>query len=106
MTITTLGTGACLLSQQQLIDQYFMEHRAQILNVAAFLDRLDRSMDKNGEDDFRLIALKRSLHELTSADGERVERIQMLLSDRDTTLLDTLDRKAAYGASIRGSEEQ
>ena len=63
-------------------------------------------MDRNGEDDFRLVALRRALRELTGDESERVERIQMILSDRDTTLLDTLDRKAAYGASIRGSEEQ
>lgn len=106
MATTTLGSGQCLLSQQQLIDLYFMEHRAQILNVAAFLDRMDRSADKNAEHDFRIMALRRALDELVSDRPERVKRIQMILSDQDTSLLDTLDRKAAYGASIRGSEEQ
>lgn len=83
-----------------------MEHRAQILNVAAFLDRMDRSSDRNAENDFRIVAFRKALRELVSDEPDRVKRIQMILSDQDTSLLDTLDRKAAYGASIRGSEEQ
>ena len=32
-------SGTCPLTQQQLIDEYFMEVRAKILDVAAFLER-------------------------------------------------------------------
>lgn len=35
-------TKSCPLSQQELIDEYFMESRTKILDIAAFLDRLDR----------------------------------------------------------------
>ncbi|MEL6148633.1 MAG: hypothetical protein AAFR56_03340 [Chloroflexota bacterium] len=94
----TSEQGSCPLTQQELIDEYFMEYRAVLLSVAAFLDRMDRSIDKNAEDDFRVKALRASLHELTSEESQRVERIQMILSDRDTTLMDERDSQSAYGA--------
>ena len=89
------------LSQQDLIDEYFMEQRARIMDVAAFLDRLDRAAEQNGNDDFRLVAMRKAMHELVGDEPGRVERVQMIFSDQNTDLLDELDRKAAYGASIR-----
>lgn len=89
------------LSQQDLIDEYFMEQRSRIMDVAALLDRLDRAADQNGSDDFRLVAMRKALHELIGDQPGRVERVQMIFSDHNTELLDELDRKAAYGASVR-----
>ncbi len=90
-------TGEIPLKQQELVDEYFMEYRAMLLAVAAFLDRMDRS-EMNAEDDFRVKAFRASLQELTSDETGRVERIQMLLSDNDTTLMDERDVQGAYGA--------
>ena len=92
---------SCPLSQQQLIDEYFMESRTKILDIAAFLDRLDRSVDEDGKDDFRILAMKQAMQELKSEVSGRIERVLMIFSDQNTALLDELDRKAAYGASIR-----
>jgi hypothetical protein len=94
-------TKSCPLSQQQLIDSSFMEARTKILDIAAFLDRLDRSVSTDGAGDFRLVAMRRAMDELTSAVPGRVERVLLAFSDQNTDLLDELDRKAAYGASIR-----
>jgi hypothetical protein len=96
--------NTCPLSQQQLIDEYFMEHRVKILDLAAFLDRFERSIDKNAEQDFRIMAFRDALRELISAAPGRVERVEMIFSDQNTELLPSLDRKAAYGASIRQQE--
>lgn len=93
--------NSCPLSQQQLIDEYFMESRTKILDIAAFLDRLQRSVDTSGNDDFRILALKKAMQELNSDEPGRVERVLMIFSDQNTELLEELDRKAAYGASIR-----
>ncbi len=101
--MATQTSGTCPLSQKQLIDEFFMETRTKILDIAALLDRLDRSVEQNGSDDFRIVAFREAVKELSSGDPERVERVQMIFSDRDTSLLDELDRKAAYGASIRAS---
>ncbi len=102
--VTDIGT--CPLTQRQLIDEYFMEQRNKVLDVAAFLDRMDRATARDGEDDFRYVAFRETLRELCSAEPGRVERVQMILSDQTTEPLAMLDRKAAYGASVRGRPEQ
>lgn len=89
------------LTQQQHIDLYFMEQRNRILEIAAFLDRLDRLEEKNAEADFRIVALRKAMAELNSDEPGRIERIQMIFSDQNLDLLEELDRKAAYGASVR-----
>jgi hypothetical protein len=89
------------LTQQQHIDGYFMEQRNRVLEIAAFLDRLDRLEEQDANDDFRIVALRKAMSELSSREPGRIERIQMIFSDQNTELLDELDRKAAYGASVR-----
>ena len=89
------------LTQRQLVDEFFMEHRTKVLDIAAFIDRLDRAEIRDAEDDFRYVAFRETLRELSSPEPGRVERVQMILSDRTTEPLAELDRKAAYGASIR-----
>ena len=91
---------SCPLSQRELIDQYFFEHRSKVLDLAAFLDRLDRASELDAEDDFRLVALRETLRVLSEEPGpDRLERIQLILSDTRLELLDTLDVKSAFGAS-------
>lgn len=98
--------GTCLLSQQQLVDEYFIEMRAKLLDVAAFLDRLDRSTDCNAEEDFRLVAMRLALRMLSESASDRVYSLQMLFSDATTEPLAALDRKSALGAfNYRRNEE-
>jgi len=95
----------CPLSTRQLIDEYFIENRTRLLDVAAFLDRLDRS--KDGQDpatDFRMRAFRDGLRELLSEDSGRIERVQMILSDPTTEPREQLDRKGAFGAYNSGQE--
>lgn len=96
--------GTCLVPQQRLIDTYFLEHRTQLLDIAAFLDRLDRSVERDAEDDFRMVAFRRALEALRSEGPGRVEDVQMIFSDPTTGLLDELDQKGASGASPREGE--
>ena len=90
--------STCLLTQRQLIDEYFMEVRAKLLDVAAFLDRLDRSVDRNAEDDFRMLAMRQALQALCARSPGRVYDIPMIFSDPTTEPLEQLDRKSAFGA--------
>ena len=90
--------GTCLLTQQQLIEEYFMEVRAKILDVAAFLDRMDRSVNRNAKDDFRMVAMRQALQALCAGNPGRVHDIQMIFSDPTTEPLMHLDRKSAFGA--------
>src|SRR5712691_5156902 len=90
--------STCPLTQRELVEEYFIEHRTKILDIAAFLDRLDRARERDAEDDFRLVAFRRALQTLCANETSRVETIQMILSDPNTELLEQLDRKSAFGA--------
>ncbi|QBD83567.1 hypothetical protein EPA93_23450 [Ktedonosporobacter rubrisoli] len=90
--------GSCRLSQQQLIDEYFMDVRAKLLDVAAFLDRIDRSVECNAEEDFRMMAMREGLQALCTRAPYRVRTIQMIFSDPTREPLSELDRKSAFGA--------
>ena len=92
---------------RELVDEYFIENRTRVLEIAAFLDRLDRADDTLGDRDFRARAFREALAVLASgpADAEsgesRVMRIQMLFSDPTTEPLPALDQKSARGAYDR-----
>ena len=92
------------LSPKELVDEYFIENRTKILEIAAFLDRLDRADPSYAARDFRMRAFTDALAAL-SRKGSRLDHIQMLLSDPTTTPLDALDRKSALGAYDRWDKE-
>ena len=87
-----------------LVDEYFIENRTRLLEIAAFLDRLDRAEPGMAARDFRARAFREALAVLAddSASAEtRVERVQMILSDPTTEPLERLDQKSARGAYDR-----
>lgn len=89
---------SCPLSQKQLIDEYFMKQRNHLLEIAAFLDRMQRASELNGEDDFRMEAFRNSLKELINDQPDKVSRIQMLLSDPHIEPMVERDVQGAFGA--------
>ena len=92
------------MTAAQIVDEYFIENRTRLLEMAAFLDRLDRADPACAASDFRMKAFNEALATLAGS-GDRMTRIQLLLSDPTTTPLDRLDRKSARGAYDRGSRE-
>ena len=90
------------LSPKELVDEYFIENRTKLLEIAAFLDRIDRADQAYAARDFRMQAFAEALAALHGG-GNRLDRIQLLLSDPRTTPLDALDRKSALGAYDRWS---
>ena len=92
------------LSPKELVDEYFIENRTKLLEIAAFLDRLERADPSYAGRDFRMKAFAEALAGLGRAAG-RVDYIQHLLSDPRDVPLDALDRKSALGAYDRWSEE-
>ena len=92
------------LTPTEIVDEYFIENRTRLLEMAAFLDRLDRADPAHATRDFRMKAFAEALAALTS-DGDRLTRIQLLLSDPATTPLERLDRKSAIGAHDRWNGE-
>lgn len=94
----------CPLTGPQIVDEYFIENRTRLLEIAAFLDRLDRVDRGCAETDFRMQVFRDAIDALGTP-GDRLNRIQLLLSDPTTEPLDRLDRKSALGAFDRGSKE-
>lgn len=92
------------LTATQIVDEYFIENRTRLLEIAAFLDRLDRTDAGLAAADFRMKAFAEAIGALAGPD-DRLTRIQLLLSDPTTTPLDQLDRKSALGAYDRWSTE-
>ena len=93
------------LSAREVVDEYFIENRTKLLEIAAFLDRLDRADPSYAGRDFRMKAFVEALAGLDRKSG-RVDFIQQLLSDPREVPLDALDRKSALGAYDRWSEEK
>ena len=94
-----------MLSQKELLDEYFVENRNRLLEVAAFLDRLDRAGPAGAANDFRTRALAAAVASLSSSSPDHVMQIQTLLSDPTAAPIPTLDRKSAIGAYDRWSQE-
>jgi isopropylmalate/homocitrate/citramalate synthase len=84
------------MTPEEIIDRYFLEHRAKVLDIAAFLDRIDRAGDESK--DFRITALLQSIKELESEKEGRTERILELLSDQSTEPIEHAGVKGASGA--------
>ena len=96
----TANPGICPLTHAQLIDRYFMEHRAKLIDIAAFLDRLDRASDGGSpDDDFRIRALHDAIVILQSDGPHRAKRILEIFSDHSTgPIASAKGMKGAYGA--------
>jgi hypothetical protein len=88
------------LTPRELVDEYFIENRTRLLEIAAFLDRLDRSDAAYAREDFRMKAFTEALTRVAEG-GDRLDRLQMLFSDPTTEPLEALDRKSAHGAYDR-----
>ena len=88
--------AACPMNRTQVVDAYFMEHRARILDLAAFLDRVDRAGP--GADDFRMQAFRAAVSILGDGKPERARRVLELLSDPGTEPIATAGMKGATGA--------
>jgi hypothetical protein len=88
------------LGPKELVDEYFIENRTRLLEIAAFLDRLDRTDSSYAGQDFRMKAFTEGLASVAQGGG-RLDRLQLLFSDPTTEPLGALDRKSAFGAYDR-----
>jgi hypothetical protein len=97
--------GTCPLTTGQIIDEYFIENRTRLLELSAFLERLDRSAD--GADagaDFRMAAFRRALQVIASDVPDKMDQVQLLFSDPTIEPREKLDTKSASGAWNPASE--
>ncbi len=83
------------MTRQQVLDQYFLDARHKLIEIAAFLDRVDRA---TGEADFRLDAFREALKHLADDEPRRAESILMALSDPTSEPIAHAPGKGAIGA--------
>ncbi len=85
-------------TKQQVIDSYFMEHRAKLIDLAAYLDRIDRGQGEM-PNDFREIAFRKAIDILRDGQPNRTKRILESFSDFSTDLPESAEgMKGAAGA--------
>ena len=83
------------MTRAQVLDLYFMDARCKLIELAAFLDRVDRA---EGEDDFRLEALREAMKSLSLNQPARAKSVLMALSDPTDEPLNSAPGKGACGA--------
>jgi hypothetical protein len=83
------------MTRQQVLDLYFMEARAKLIDIAAFLDRVERG---GGDGDFRFTAFNNALLELSRGNAQRAKNVLLSLSDPTTEPIPAATTKAASGA--------
>ncbi|MES2996610.1 MAG: hypothetical protein V4733_07350 [Verrucomicrobiota bacterium] len=84
-----------MLLGKELLDLQFIETRHKLLDLAAFLDRMDRHA---GAGDFRLAALKQCLPLLLENRRDRAAAILDMLSDSSAATAATAPFQGATGA--------
>jgi hypothetical protein len=83
------------MTRQQVLDLYFLDARHKLIEIAAFLDRVERC---TGKDDFRLKAFRAALGKLSGRQKEKARCVLLAFSDPTTKPIAKAEGKAAIGA--------
>jgi hypothetical protein len=87
------------LTRAQVLDLYYLDARCKLIEIAAFLDRMDRA---TGPGDFRLEAFRGALRHLGADRPGRAEQVLTSLSDPTTEPVAKAPGKGAVGAWAGG----
>lgn len=90
-----------MTTKQDLLDLQFIEARHKLLDLAAFLDRIDRHP---GEDDDRYAAMLRTLPILLQNRPDRAKTILEALSDPSMEPIPKASFQGAFGVPIQSIE--
>lgn len=86
-----------MLNKEELLDLQFIDARARLIDLAAFLDRIERH---EGGYDVRLRYFKEALFILQENRPDRAKAVLEKLSDHSTELSETAPFQGAFGAPI------
>ena len=87
------------MKAMDILDLYFIENRSRILDIASFLDRIDRYEGaEEAKADYRYQAFARIVKLLSEPTGNRTKAIQVALSDPTTEPLASAAGLKAWGA--------
>lgn len=82
-------------SKKDLLDLQFIEARHKLIDLAAFLDRVDRH---SGESDYRFEAMKEALPILLTVRPDRASAILKAFSDTTSDPIPKATFQGAFGA--------
>jgi hypothetical protein len=88
-------------SKKELLDLQFIDARHKLIDLAAFLDRIDRH---EGLDDYRYEAFKNALPILFTARPDRARAVLESFSDHSSAIPDSAPFQGAFGAALPPSE--
>jgi hypothetical protein len=83
------------MTKQQILDLYFLDARHKLIEIAAFLDRVERA---NGKDDFRLKNFRAALAKLDGKKKNKAKTVLLAFSDPTTKPIASATGKGACGA--------
>ncbi len=83
------------MTKKEVLDLYFLAARHNLVEIAAFIDRVERT---NGSDDFRIVAFRNALNELTKEEPGCAKRVLLSFSDLTPEPIEKSDSKSAIGA--------
>ncbi len=86
------------MTKQQVLDLYFLDARHKLVELAAFLDRVERA---EGRDDFRLKSFRTALAKLDGNRKSKVKAVLLAFSDPTTKPIAKATSKGACGAFPR-----
>jgi hypothetical protein len=86
-----------MLTKKELLDLQFIDARARLIDLAAFLDRLDRH---DGEADIRLKYFKATLPILLEDRPDRAKVVLESFSDHTVEISETAPFQGASGAPV------
>jgi hypothetical protein len=84
-----------MMTRQQVLDLYFLDARHKLIELAAFLDRVERA---GGGDDFRLRAFRAALKEAAGTKKQKAKRVLLAFSDPTIRSVAKAAGKGACGA--------
>ena len=84
-------------SKKELLDLQFIDARHKLIDIAAFLDRIDRHP---GDEDYRFSALKNALPLLLTDRPDRARAVLESFSDHTAEISASAPFQGAFGAAL------
>jgi hypothetical protein len=85
------------MTRTQVLDLYFMDARSKLIDLAAFMDRVERAP---GQEDFRMDSFRKALGALGQSKPERAKLVLLAFSDPTIEPIPAATTKAACGAWV------
>ena len=83
------------MTKQQVLDLYFLDARHKLIEIAAFLDRVERA---SGNGDFRQKSFRAALTKLDGKRKNKAKTVLLTFSDPTTKPIAKAQSKGAVGA--------